>query len=237
MLHGNFSMDKPAGCLRALRYIRSCCSDYIHSGECRCAGAIHGEPCWRLIEGQRREHTLIIGFRTKSSMFVRLRHTLDPGISTTRNSQLPLACLLGIYACLRAFAESDSGRYVIPALLARNITALAVSVPALRAFNGVMLLYLPKLVANLLDLVRSKNSQYSIDRVHHLREALCICTFPLVFFFGFLYYTDVASLLLVLLTYRQALRKSYTTSALVQQHPSQTYGSSRANERIYRRLD
>jgi len=148
-------------------------------------------------------------------MFGRLRHILDPGFNTTRNLQLPLACQSRSSACLRVFADSNTGRYVPPALLARFVTASAVSVPALRAFNGIILLYLPKLVANLLDLIRSRSSRHSLDRVNHLREALCICTFPLGYFFGFLYYTDVASLLLVLLTYRQALRKSYVTSALV----------------------
>lgn len=84
--------------------------------------------------------------------------------------------------------------------------------PGLRAVNAILLLYLPHLVAGLLDLIRSRTSP---RQAGYLREALCISTFPLVYFFGFLYYTDVASLVLVLVSYRQALRKSYATSALV----------------------
>ena len=51
-------------------------------------------------------------------------------------------------------------------------------------------------------------------------EALTIAQFPVVWFFAFLYYTDVASLFFVLLCYDTALRKSYALSSIVRSHPS-----------------
>lgn len=50
-------------------------------------------------------------------------------------------------------------------------------------------------------------------------EALTIAQVPVVWFFAFLYYTDVASLFFVLLCYDTALRKSYALSSIVRPHP------------------
>jgi hypothetical protein len=142
----------------------------------------------------------------------KLKPTPDPGLNMMTSSQLRLACPSIDCCILVQWLRRDSNRYIPSALLARYLTPFAASVSGLRAVNAILLLYLPHLIADLLDLSRTRTS---LRQVGHLREALCISTFPLVYFFGFLYYTDVASLVLVLLAYRQALRKSYATSALV----------------------
>lgn len=71
-------------------------------------------------------------------------------------------------------------------------------------------------MADLLCLLRNQGSLSK--RKLYINEATSISGFPLVFFFGFLYYTDLASLTLVLMAYRQALLGSYTTSATVRSH-------------------
>ncbi|KAK9893677.1 glycosyltransferase family 59 protein [Cystobasidium minutum MCA 4210] len=104
------------------------------------------------------------------------------------------------------------GLYIPSSILGRYVTKAAVSVPALRFVNLVLLFCLPQLVADLLCLLRNRGSLS--QRKSYINEANIISTFPLVYFFGFLYYTDVASLSLVLLAYRQALLGRYGTSAL-----------------------
>ena len=48
-----------------------------------------------------------------------------------------------------------------------------------------------------------------------LLASLNMATFPLLFFFSFLYYTDVGAVLCVLLGYALALGRHYTSSAIV----------------------
>jgi alpha-1,2-glucosyltransferase len=46
-------------------------------------------------------------------------------------------------------------------------------------------------------------------------EGLVLGLFPLAFFFGFLFYTDLASLALVLLSYERSLSEKWVVSAMV----------------------
>jgi alpha-1,2-glucosyltransferase len=95
------------------------------------------------------------------------------------------------------------------------VSTAGASIPALRAVNALLLLFLPFLISDLLGLIRDSSLPQAPLWRRNITEGLVITSFPLVFFYGFLYYTDVASLVLVLLVYRQALRKSYVASALV----------------------
>ena len=81
--------------------------------------------------------------------------------------------------------------------------------------NALLVAILPFLFADLLATIRHgpKRPAYTVRQT--FKEAICLASFPLVYFFGFLYYTDVASLTMVLLCYRQALLKRYSSSASV----------------------
>jgi alpha-1,2-glucosyltransferase len=85
----------------------------------------------------------------------------------------------------------------------------------LRGVNALLGISLPFLLADLLATVRfgANRPSWSLDQ--YFKESIVISGFPLVFFFNFLYYTDVASLVFVLLCYRQALKTKYVSSAFV----------------------
>ena len=106
--------------------------------------------------------------------------------------------------------------YLPSAILTYFLKLPTCSVPALRAVNAFLVAVLPLLLADLLAAIRHGSHTPSTHaREQVFKEALAVSTFPLVYFFGFLYYTDVASVVMVLLAYRQALHKSYISSAAV----------------------
>lgn len=74
---------------------------------------------------------------------------------------------------------------------------------------------LPFLLADLLARIRHGRNRSAFSYQQVFKEAVGISSFPLVYFFAFLYYTDVASTVAVLLCYRQALNRRYVSSALV----------------------
>lgn len=120
--------------------------------------------------------------------------------------------------------------YLLPAAVQHTLQFLGVyacDTKTLRAYNAILGALLPLLLADLINLIRHGPDRATPDAAatHRanrprlarsaLGEALSISQFPLVFFFCFLYYTDVASLFAVLLSYRQALKQKYIASASV----------------------
>lgn len=121
-------------------------------------------------------------------------------------------------------------RYLPAALLANLIPAMEgplCSVGGLRAINIPILLALPFLYSSLLAKIRTPTTPQKGDKIHkkteHFFEAVSISFFPLVFFFGGLFYTDVGGLVLILASYRAALSDRWMLSALVCHfHPRST---------------
>lgn len=123
-------------------------------------------------------------------------------------------------------------RYLISALMSHALPLWKTTVchtSALRLVNVGFLLLLPWLYSQLLLLIRhpvlrsstkgkttpSRAAQIERDQNEEAYEGLVVATFPLVTFFAWLYYTDLGSLVLVLLSYREGLRKRWALSALV----------------------
>ncbi|CAD6572579.1 MAG: glucosyltransferase [Cyphobasidiales sp. Tagirdzhanova-0007] len=105
------------------------------------------------------------------------------------------------------------GLYIPSSVLSYYLKLPLCSISALRSVNALLVAILPFLFADLLATIRHgpKRPAYTVRQT--FKEAICLASFPLVYFFGFLYYTDVASLTMVLLCYRQALLKRYSSSA------------------------
>ena len=103
------------------------------------------------------------------------------------------------------------------------------STSALRLLNALILILLPLAYARLLPLIRhpvlrastrgkrtpSRTALAAIEKDEERWEGLVVGLFPVVAFFGFLYYTDLASILLVLLAQGLALKKRRAWSAIV----------------------
>lgn len=140
--------------------------------------------------------------------------------------------------CLGEWRTWDSrlttppGLYVISAAVSRLLSSSARTVcdpPNLRRVNVAFMLVLPFIYNNLLSLVRhpilrsstrgkvtpSKLALQSADQAEQAVEAVVMACFPVAAFFALLYYTDVGSLVSVLLSFQQGLRQRWWTSSLV----------------------
>ena len=103
------------------------------------------------------------------------------------------------------------------------------STPSLRFLNALLLALLPLAYARLLPLLRhpvlrasthgkrtpSSAKRDAIERADEQWEALAVALFPVAAFFAFLYYTDLASVILVLASHALALKKHWAPSAIV----------------------
>ncbi|KAL8287636.1 hypothetical protein RQP46_003494 [Phenoliferia psychrophenolica] len=123
------------------------------------------------------------------------------------------------------------GLYLLSALIANILPFLPslCSPPSLRLPNAALLALLPLIYSRLLPLIRhpilrastrgkrtpSKAALDAIEKDDEQWEGLVIGSFPVVAFFGFLYYTDLASIFLVLVAQGLALRKNWAASAIV----------------------
>jgi len=177
--------------------------------------------------------------------------TTPPGLFVQRASLLLLAVLsadhqstaLSRYlipaglAHLRKLIPEGSGGGIDPC-----------SVSSLRGFNLLILAVLPLLYTSLLSsihsesttvgtsssagskpsklAVKSKLSESETLRNSLKREGLVIALMPTVSFFGYFYYTDLLSLLSLLLSYRFSLSRRYFFSSLVRSS-NESIGSQR----------
>ncbi|BGP58367.1 hypothetical protein JCM8202_001868 [Rhodotorula sphaerocarpa] len=127
------------------------------------------------------------------------------------------------------------GLYLIPASLAHlgRWTGLShllpdpCSVSGLRAFNLVLSLGLPFLYSSLLALLdpQPPSPQPAKGKPSYLRrtdaaarrewEGLVVALFPMVGWWAWMFYTDLGSVALVLLSWRAALKRQYMASAML----------------------
>ena len=122
----------------------------------------------------------------------------------------------------KASTNFSVGRYLPAALLANLVPTLEwllCSVTGLRAINHPILLALPLLYSSLLAVIRTPTTPQKGEpiptKTNQFLEALSISFFPLVYFYGGLFYTDVGGLILVLGSYRAALSDRWILSASV----------------------
>ena len=123
-----------------------------------------------------------------------------------------------------------SNSYLIPAALAhlkRQIPLLdrlgpdPCSLAALRANNLVLSFSLPFLYSSLLVfLAKPRAPQRTTSRTRRLQyaawEGLVIAGMPMLGWWAFMFYTDLASVVAVLLSWRFAVQRQYLPSALVE---------------------
>ncbi|GAA5869199.1 hypothetical protein JCM3774_003978 [Rhodotorula dairenensis] len=118
------------------------------------------------------------------------------------------------------------GVYLVPALLShlkRHSPLLdhvlpfdPCSVPSLRATNLVLSLSLPFLYSSLFALVDGRKTSKALPRRrprHVTWEGLVVALMPMLGWWAWMFYTDLASVVLVLLSWRCALKQQYTRSA------------------------
>ncbi|SCZ98822.1 BZ3500_MvSof-1268-A1-R1_Chr7-1g09284 [Microbotryum saponariae] len=116
----------------------------------------------------------------------------------------------------------------IPAYLIAPLRPYLCSTAGLRAVNFLFLSYLPYVVSGLLETLQEDTSTQqkvkgnkpaiettTIRGLSLSSEAIFIATFPIAWFFGYLYYTETGSLVLVLLAHSFALKGEWLKSALV----------------------
>lgn len=104
------------------------------------------------------------------------------------------------------------GLYVM-SLIFKRIFLFQCSIPVLRFTVLLSLLALPLALTRLL--CSYKRVQPPSSLLHPLSEAVILSTFPIAWFFGFLYYTDVPSVLFVVLTAAAALEQNHWLAALL----------------------
>ena len=133
----------------------------------------------------------------------------------------------GIVSCFDHFWRHNSNshnlvaRYLPASIVVKFVPALRstlCSVSGLRATNILVLLALPFLYSSLLDIIRTPATSKkgsTTPQKNHLLESISISLFPLVYFFGGLFYTDLGGLILVLASYRAALSERWILSAVV----------------------
>ncbi|KAG0654607.1 glucosyltransferase [Rhodotorula mucilaginosa] len=116
------------------------------------------------------------------------------------------------------------GLYLIPAALAhlrrqlpllKSFTPDPCSLAALRATNLVLSFSLPFLYSSLLALLLRSRPGASPRRPTYAWEGLVIAGMPMLGWWAWMFYTDLASVVAVLLSWRFALQRRYLPSALL----------------------
>ncbi|XP_071698501.1 dol-P-Glc:Glc(2)Man(9)GlcNAc(2)-PP-Dol alpha-1,2-glucosyltransferase-like [Rutidosis leptorrhynchoides] len=114
----------------------------------------------------------------------------------------------GLYLFSLAYVESlfPGMLFIQPASFFINACSTAV----LRSTNGLLDVICSILVYDIIKCLKP-----SLDNRKATMYAVVLSLYPVHWFFTFLYYTDVASLTLVLATYLMCLKKNYLSSALL----------------------
>ncbi|BGP03709.1 Dol-P-Glc:Glc(2)Man(9)GlcNAc(2)-PP-Dol alpha-1,2-glucosyltransferase [Rhodotorula toruloides] len=122
------------------------------------------------------------------------------------------------------------GLYILPAVLAHakgllepivahlpaNFAAFdPCALPSLRAINLLLSLFLPFLYSSLLHLLHGLSDDTRPGRRSYDWQGLVIAMFPLVQWWSWLFYTDMASVVCILLCWRTALQQRHVQSALL----------------------
>ncbi|KDQ15153.1 glycosyltransferase family 59 protein [Botryobasidium botryosum FD-172 SS1] len=104
------------------------------------------------------------------------------------------------------------GLYILSVILKR-VFIMKCSTPMLRMTNLLLLALLPPILSHLLALKRRTNPPETL--LAPTMESIVISTFPIAWFFAFLYYTDLGSLVFVLLTIVTARKRMHWLAALL----------------------
>lgn len=103
----------------------------------------------------------------------------------------------------------------LPAVLLHYLYGATCDVAGTRGTNLVAALLLPPLIASCLRQIRGETDPSPDDRAWTLLEGISIASLPVLYFFTFLYYTDIVSALLVLCSLRLALERYHGPAAFV----------------------
>jgi alpha-1,2-glucosyltransferase len=95
----------------------------------------------------------------------------------------------------------------------KRVFLVRCTVPILRLTNCVLLVALPPAISYLLAAIRRQNPPRSV--IQPTTESIVISCFPVVWFFAFLYYTELGSVLTVLVTVYAAMRGHHWAAGLV----------------------
>lgn len=90
------------------------------------------------------------------------------------------------------------------------------SLPILRLTPLATLLTLPLILSRLLS--HQRRVRPPGETLSPTPDSIAVSLFPIAWFFGFLYYTDIPSLVFVLVTVLAAAQERYVLSALVCSH-------------------
>lgn len=96
-------------------------------------------------------------------------------------------------------------------VLFKKLFLFKCNLPVLRFTNVLLSLLLPPLITSLLARIRRQRPPESL--LEPTTEALVLSLFPIAWFFGFLYYTEMGSLVLVLLCLQLSLKGKHWAAA------------------------
>lgn len=103
------------------------------------------------------------------------------------------------------------GLYIISAALNwASVGLWPCNVFGLRAVNTLLGSFFPLVLRDIYGCIHPTNSQ-----TRNLQHGFSVAALPVLWFFNFLYYTDVASTLFILLSYRACLRGKYGAASAV----------------------
>lgn len=109
-------------------------------------------------------------------------------------------------------ATNDTRSYVL-SLVLKRIFMLKCNLAMLRLTPLLALLMLPLTLTQLLCYHKRERPPSSFFAP--ITEAVILSAFPIAWFFGFLYYTEVPSLVFIVLTVVSAMKNKHWTAALV----------------------
>lgn len=120
-------------------------------------------------------------------------------------------------------------RYIVPSLVHQALPGwFRCSTNHLRWMNAALLCALPLLISRVLSHFRTTpypprpgvkpRVRFLIPEDEIILEAIIISSFPITYFSGFLFYTDIGSLFAVIASYHQSLARHHVLAALVSRH-------------------
>lgn len=150
--------------------------------------------------------------RMSRSMSHKHKHIAEVnGITGILNLQLRQACeYVSFHSRVPPLNAKES--YVLSVIL-KKIFLFKCTIPILRMNNLLLNLLLPPLISYCLALYRSDRPPRSL--IEPTIESIVISAFPIAWFFSFLYYTELGSLIFVLATILAAGRGAHWLAALV----------------------
>jgi hypothetical protein len=187
-------------------HLRRSLSVDTQRAQCSSSGAIYG------LLSALRYHIISSLLRTSRFTSPRSRHTATgTGPTGIRKSRHLPGCENAGFDLL-AHANFVALSYVLTILL-KNIFVFKCRLPTLRLAPLLTLLLLPLATTRLLRYHQRMRPPPSL--LTPTLDAVVLSTFPVAWFFGFLYYTDMPSLLSVIITIVAASQGRHWTASMV----------------------